>query len=448
MELTGGKMPGIWGLGSVSTRLCQVAELARRRPEMVITTLAHHIDVAWMWEAYRRTRKDGAVGVDKVDAEAYAVNLEANLKDLLERFKSGEYFAPPVRRVHIPKGDGRKTRPIGIPTFEDKILQRAVAMVLEAVYEQGFLDCSFGFRSGRSAHQALEHLWKQLMGMRGGWVLDLDIASFFDTLAFGHLRAFLDLRVRDGVIRRTIDKWLAAGVLEEGQIVRPTSGTPQGGVISPLLANLYLHEVLDVWFEREVKPRLKGAAFLVRYADDAVIVFADQRDAQRVLEALAKRMVKYGLKLHPDKTRLVPFRRPQERPGVRGDTSPRPGTFDFLGFTHYWGATRKGNWMVKRKTAAKRLQKALNAVSLWCRYNLHRRVKEQHRMLSAILRGHFAYYGIAGNCYGIGAFRQRVQRLWRSSLARRSQKSKMTWARFRRLLELYPLPKARVIHAA
>lgn len=447
MELIGGKMSGTWGLGSVSTRLYQVAELARRRPGMVITTLAHHIDLAWMWEAYRRTRKDGAVGVDKVDAGAYAANLEANLKDLLERFKSGTYVAPPVRRVHIPKGDGTKTRAIGIPTFEDKILQRAVAMVLEAVYEQDFLDCSFGFRPGRSAHQALEHVWKQLMGMRGGWVLDLDIASFFDALDFGHLRSILDQRVRDGVIRRMIDKWLAAGVVEAGQVTRPTSGTPQGGVISPLLANLYLHEVLDVWFERDVKPRLKGAALLVRYADDGVIVFADVRDAQRVLEVLAKRMAKYGLKLHPDKTRLVPFCRPQKRPGERGGNEPRPGTFDFLGFTHYWGATRKGSWMVKRKTAAARTQKALRAVTLWCRYHMHWSVKEQHRMLSAILRGHFAYYGIAGNSFSIGAFRQRVERLWRVSLARRSQKSKMTWVRFGHLLKLYPLPRARVIHA-
>jgi group II intron reverse transcriptase/maturase len=410
---------------------------------MVITTLAHHIDVAWLGEAYRRTRKDGAVGVDEVSAEAYAANLEDNLKGLLKRFKTGSYVAPPVRRVHIPKGDGTATRPIGIPTFEDKVLQRAVAMVLEAVFEQDFHPCSYGFRPGRSAHQALEHLWKQGMEMGGGWVLDIDIASFFDTLDHGHLRTFLDQRVRDGVIRRAIDKWLKAGVLEEGQTSRATTGTPQGGVISPLLANIYLHEVLDVWFERDVKPRLRGKAFLVRFADDAVMVFAESKDAERVLAKLPQRLGKYGLTLHPEKTRLVPFKRPTGM-GGKGGNGFRPGTFDFLGFTHYWGATRRGGWAVKRKTATKRLRRALRAVNLWCRINLHLKVAVQHRMLSAILRGHFAYYGITGNSSSIAAFRQRVQQVWRFWLAHRSQKAKMTWERFRRLHLRYPLPPARI----
>ncbi len=437
-------MSRTWGLGSISTRLGQVADLARRRPEIAITTLAHHIDVAWLGEAYRRTRKDGAVGVDDVTAEAYAADLQVNLKGLLERLKSGSYVAPPVRRVHIPKGDGTETRPIGIPTFEDKILQRAVAMVLEAVYEQEFCECSYGFRPGRSAHQALEHLYTRTMGMGGGWVLDMDIASFFDTLDHKHLRAFLDRRVRDGVIRRAIDKWLAAGVVNGGRVSRATTGTPQGGVISPLLANIYLHEVLDVWFEREVKPRLEGAAILVRYADDAVMVFAQRRDAERVLAVLPRRFGRYGLTLHPEKTRLVPFKRPWRGAGGRGGDGPRPGTFEFLGFTHYWGAARRGGWVVRRKTAAQRLRRALRAVNLWCRTNLHLKVSIQHRRLSAVVRGHCAYYGIAGNSYGIRAFRQRVERVWRFWLAHRSQKARMTWARFRHLLQRYPLPRARI----
>ncbi len=440
-------MAGTSGLERISTRLCQVAELARRRPQIVITTLAHHIDMEWMMEAHRRTRKDGAVGVDSVTAEAYAADLQGNLEGLLERFKAGTYFAPPVRRVHIPKGDSGATRPIGIPTYEDKILQRAVSMVLGAVYEQDFLDGSYGFRPGRSAHQALERLWKGLMDLRGGWIIDLDLASFFDTLDHRHLRQFLDQRVRDGVIRKAIDKWLAAGVMSEGHVSRATTGTPQGGVISPLLANIYLHEVLDVWFEHDVTPRMQGPAFLVRYADDAVLVFAERRDAEHVLDVLPKRLGKYGLTLHPEKTRLVPFGRPRKRPGERGDDGPRPGTFNFLGFTHYWGATRKGNWMVKRKTEAGRFRRAVRAVNLWCRYNLHAGVPVHHRMLSAILRGHFGYYGIAGNCFAIGAFRQRVQRIWRYWLARRSQKAKMTWVRFNRLLQRYPLPPARIVHS-
>jgi RNA-directed DNA polymerase len=257
------------GLDDISTQQEKIAQQSRQAPSMRWTTLAHHIDLKWLHEAYRRTRKDAAVGIDGVTAQEYEVALEANLTGLLERLKTGSYRAPAVRRVHIPKdGAQSKTRPIGVPTLEDKILQRAVLMVLEPVYEQDFMDCSYGFRPGRGAHQALEALWKELMGIGGGWVIDLDIQSFFDTVSREHLQGFLDRRVRDGVIRRVIGKWLNAGVMEDGAVWYPEAGTPQGGVISPLLSNLYLHEVLDRWFASEVKPRLAGRAFLVRYADD------------------------------------------------------------------------------------------------------------------------------------------------------------------------------------
>jgi group II intron reverse transcriptase/maturase len=258
----------------ISTRLERIAAQAREAPGMAFTTLAHHIDLAWLQEAYRRTRKDGATGVDRQTAEQYAANLEGNLRSLLDRAKSGTYRAPPVRRVHIPKGSGgTETRPIGIPTFEDKVLQRAVAMVLEAVYEQDFLDCSYGFRPGRSAHQALQALWFQMTRFAGGWILDVDVRKFFDTLVHGRLREILRRRVLDGVLLRLVDKWLAAGVFEDGYITYPDAGSPQGGVVSPILANIYLHEVLDAWFDREVKPRMSGRARLVRYADDAVLFF-------------------------------------------------------------------------------------------------------------------------------------------------------------------------------
>ena len=327
---------------SISTRLDRIATLAREAPDMALTTLAHHIDIDWLREAYARTRKDGATGVDGQTAAEYAAHLEDNLQSLLDRAKSGTYFAPPVRRVHIPKGDGSQTRPIGIPTFEDKVLQRAVAMLLEAVYEQDFLDCSYGFRPRRSAHQALERLQHEAVCMAGGWVLEVDISKFFDTLDHAHLREILRHRVRDGVLLRLIGKWLNAGVMERGELSSPTAGTPQGGVISPLLANVYLHEVLDVWFECEVRPRLRGRAALLRYADDFVVVFSCEDDARRVMGVLPKRFGKYGLTLHPDKTRLVEFRRPDHRPPQGGDGAGRPGTFDLLGFTHFLGLVPQG----------------------------------------------------------------------------------------------------------
>lgn len=430
----------------ISTKLQRIATLARQSPQMAFTSLAHHIDLAWVHEAYHRTRKDGAVGIDGQTAADYAANLEANLRDLLERAKSGSYHAPPVRRVHIPKGDGSQTRPIGIPTFEDKILQRAVAMVLEAVYEQDFKDFSYGFRPGRSAHQAIESLWKQAMAMNGGWILEVDIRKFFDTLDHGHLREILQQLVRDGVLLRLVGKWLNAGVLESGSVTRPEAGTPQGGVISPLLANIYLHEVLDEWFEREVKPRLRGRAYLIRYADDLVIGFSLEEDARKVADVLPKRFGKYGLTLHPDKTRLIDFRKPPTAPDA--DKPPRqPGSFDLLGFTHFWAKSRKGNWVVKRKTAKDRFSRALKALSQWCAENRHVSIAEQHETLTRKLRGHYAYYGITGNAVHIQRFMYEAKRVWKKWLVRRSQHGHKTWRWFNAIHDRYPLPQAIAIHS-
>jgi RNA-directed DNA polymerase len=438
-----GQMPGTPSPDPISTRRQRIAELARQSPQVAFTTLAHHIDIDWLKEAYRRTRKDGAVGVDGQTAEAYAVDLEANLRSLLGRAKSGRYQAPPVRRVHIPKGTGSETRPIGIPTFEDKILQRAVAMILEAVYEQDFLDCSYGFRPGRSAHQALNALRQRLMEVRGGCVIEIDIRKFFDTMSHRHLHAILRRRVRDGVLLRLIGKWLNAGVLEEGSVTHPDSGSPQGGVISPILSNAYLHEVLDTWFEQTVKRRLKGRAHLIRYADDAVLVFEREGDARRVLDVLPKRFGKYGLTLHPEKTRMVPF---QGLPSgtLPGSREERPGTFDFLGFTHYWGRTLKGNWTVKRKTAKVRFRRSLKVIAEWCRVHRHRPLPEQWAALTAKLRGHYAYYGITGNSRCLGSFRHHAGRAWQKWLSRRSGRARIPWERFGALERRYPLPPARL----
>jgi RNA-directed DNA polymerase len=430
----------------MSTGCQRIAELARQAPQMSFTSLAHHLDLGMLLVAFQRTRKDGAVGVDGQTAADYADHLMGNLQGLLDRAKSGTYRAPPVRRAHIPKGTGSETRPIGIPTFEDKVLQRAVAMILEAIYEQDFLDCSFGFRRGRSAHQALEAVWQQTMALGGCWLVEVDIRKFFDTLEHSHLRELVRRRVRDGVLLRLIGKWLNAGVLEAGELSFPEEGTPQGGVISPLLANVYLHYVLDEWFERKVKPRLRGKAFLVRYADDFVMGFACEEDARRVLGVLPLRFGKYGLTLHPDKTQLVPFRRPSERLPP-ASTGPEPGTFDLLGFTHYWGRSWRGGWVVKRQTSSSRFSRAIKKIAIWCRSNRHLPVAEQQRTLSRKLRGHDAYYGITGNFSMLQQLRYVVGRLWRKWLSRRSRGRPLAWDRFNRLLARLPLPPPRVVHS-
>jgi RNA-directed DNA polymerase len=430
----------------VSTRQQRIAELARQSPPMSFTSLAHHIDVRWLHEAYVRTRPDGAAGVDGQTNRDFTQGLAGNLQALLEQAKSGTYRAPPVRRVHIPKGTGDQTRPIGIPTFADKVLQRAVVMVLEPIYEHDFLDCSYGFRPGRSAHQALASLREQLTRIGGGWVVEVDIRQFFDTLDHTHLREFLGRRVRDGVLLRLIGKWLKAGVLEEGVWTVPEAGTPQGGVISPLLANIYLHYVLDVWFEQEVKPRLRGPAFLVRYADDFVMGFACEEDARRVLEVLPKRFGKYGLALHPDKTCLIPFRRPPQKPASVPEAEPKPGTFDLLGFTHYWGRSQRGFWVIKRKTSSSRLRRALRRIADWCRKHLHDPVAQQSRTLGQKLRGHYAYYGLTGNGSALSAFAYQVTRIWHQWLGRR-RRGPLSWSTFGQLLRHYPLPAVRVVHS-
>ncbi len=437
-------MTGTLGREVISTRQRKIAELARREPKLTLTTLAHHLDEGWMREAYRRVRKDAAAGVDGVTAAQYEADLEANLSSLLEGLKSGRYRAPALRRVHLAKPGTSKTRPIGIPTLEDKVLQRAVLMALEPVYEQDFAECSYGFRPGRGAHRALDALWRGLREFEGGWVIDLDIEDFFGSVDWGHLRRFLDQRVRDGVIRRAIGKWLNAGVMEAGEVRHPQRGTPQGGVISPLLSNVYLHEVLDEWFEHEVRPRLRGRAFEVRYADDAVLVFEREDDARRVLEVLAKRLAKYGLRLHPDKTRLVDFRSPSQ--AQRGG-SPRGRSFAMLGFTHFWGRSRKGRWVVKRKTAKERFSRALKAIDQWCRAHRHERVAQQCAALSRKVRGHYAYYGITGNVRALQRFLYETERRWRKWLNRRSWRARMTWERFDRMRKTYPLPPARVVHS-
>lgn len=416
--------------------------MARTHRDRALTSLHHVLDLEWMLEAYRTTRKDGATGIDGITAADYAENLEVNLLDLLDRIKSGRYQAPPVRRTYIPKADGSQ-RPLGIPTFEDKLAQRAIVMLLEPIYEQDFLPCSYGFRPGRSAHDALHDLHTALMTQGMRWVLDIDIKRYFDTISHSHLRSFLDQRVTDGVVRRMIDKWLKAGVLEDGSLTYKTEGTPQGGVVSPLLANIFLHHVLDEWVAEVVAPRLKGRYILVRYADDLVMAFEDHLDARRVFHALGQRLNRFGLTLHPEKSRFIDFR--FRRPGGVCHPATSGSTFDFLGFTHVWGKSRKGKNVVRQVTAKGRFARALTAVTEWCQRNRHLPIRQQHARLSAMLRGHYGYYGITGNGRRIRWYLHQVERIWKKWLSRRGRHGNFRWDRLRELLRRHPLPPARIM---
>lgn len=438
-----GNTPGALEPDHVSTKQRRIAELARTHPERSFAALHHHLDLGWLHQAYVRTRKDGAAGIDGMTAEQYERNLRSNLENLLERLKSGRYRAPAVRRTYIPKDDGTR-RPLGIPTFEDKVAQRAVVMLLEPMYEQDFRACSYGFRPGRSAHQALERLRDDIMGRNGQWILDLDISNYFGTIDHGQLRAALDKRVKDGVIRRLIDKWLSAEVLEDGIVTVPGEGTPQGGVISPLLANIFLHYVLDEWFQDVVIPRLRGRSSIVRFADDAVCVFEKRDDCLRVHAVLPKRFAKYGLTLHPTKTRIIEFRFAREQHKQPGEHTG--GAFDFLGFTHYWRRSRRGSWVVVRKTAKKRYARALRRIYEYCKRSRHDPLPDQHRRLSLALLGHYAYYGITGNSECLRNFAHQVNRVWQKWLQRRTGMRTLTWDKFNRLLKRFPLPAARVVH--
>jgi len=427
---------------SVSTKQERIAKLAAANPAMAFTSLNHYLDAEWLRYAYECTRKDGAVGVDGQTAQEYATNLEQNLQSLMDRLKSGRYRALPVRRHYIDKSDGSK-RALGIPSFEEKVAQRAIALLLEPIYEQDFRHCSFGFRTGRNAHQALLEIRRGVMEQRGRWVLEVDVRKYFDSIDHAKLRELLARRVTDGVVRRLIDKWLKAGVMERGQLSFPDSGTPQGGVISPALSNVFLHYVLDEWFAEQVQPRLRGASTLVRYCDDFVVLFACKGDAERVHAVLGKRLAKFGLELHPDKTRLIDFRPPAERAGAE---TTLPTTFDFLGFLHVWGKSRRGNATMWQRTAKDRLARTLKTINEQSRRMRTWPLTEQHRRLCQMLKGHFAYFGISGNYKRLTDVLYWTRRLWRKWLSRRSWKSSITWEQFLRLVERYPLPTPRIVH--
>ncbi len=426
---------------TVTPKLQRIAAQAARDPTRVFTTLAHLIDVDFLREAYHRTRKSSAPGIDGVTAQEYAEHLDENLHDLHERLRSGGYQAPPVERVWLDKADGGQ-RPIGKPTFEDKIVQRAVAMLLEAIYEQDFCDSSYGFRQGRSPHDALHALRERCMTEGIGWIVDADVSGYFDSIDGTRLREVLCKRVNDGRIMRLIGKWLHAGVMEEGVLTHPETGVPQGGVASPVLANIFLHHVLDEWFACEVRPRMQGRCFLIRYADDFVIGCEVEADARKIMDVLPKRFSRFGLRIHPTKTALRAFRKPDAREGSEDGN----GTFDFLGLTHYWTRSRRGFWVIKRRTAGKRRRRTKKSLWRWCRTNRHAPLKYQYQMLCQKLRGHFLYYGIRGNFRLLEEVRRHAEKAWQYWLSRRGSKKAIGWEKFEKLLQTYVLPTPRIVH--
>ena len=430
------------GSPTILTKLQRIAKQAECYPEMVFNNLYHLIDCDLLREAYRRTRKDVAPGVDKVTAKVYAQNLDENLRDLHERLCAHRYVAPPVERVWIDK-DGGKKRPIGKPTFEDKIVQRACVMLMSPIYNHDFYDFSHGFREGHSQHKALHELMEWCKKRDINWIVDADVSGFFDNLDHGHLREFIAQRVSDGGIKRLIGKWLNAGVMDGETLTYPDKGTPQGGVISPLLANIFLHHVLDDWFVKDVQPRMRGRCFMVRFADDFIIGFEHEWEARKVMDVLPKRFGRFGLTIHPDKTTLVQFRKPPSQL----KKAKFNGTFDFLGFTHYWAKAREGYWVIKRKTMGKRACRFVKAVRQWCRENRHLPLRDQHRALSVKLRGHYQYYGVRHNSMALDKVLYEVRRSWRFWLSRRSHTGKIIWDNFLKTIDVQmPLPRPRIIH--
>jgi group II intron reverse transcriptase/maturase len=420
-----------------------VREVARRDKDARFTALLHHVTIVRLYEAYEAIRPRAAAGVDGVTWASYGQDLEENLEDLHARVQSGVYRAKPSRRVYIPKADGR-LRPLGIASLEDKIVQRAVVEVLNAVYEVDFLGFSYGFRPGRSPHDALDALAVGIERRRVNWVLDADIANFFSTLDQAWLMKFLEHRIADKRVLRLIRKWLAAGVIEDGNWSETTEGTPQGGSASPLLANVYLHYVLDRWARQWRRLQAHGDMIITRFADDFVVGFQYRSDAERFLADLRGRFAKFGLELHPDKTRLIEFGRAAAS-ARRKRGLGKPETFDFLGFTHYCGKTRSGRFALRRRSISKRVRAKLKEVKTELKRRRHLPIPEQGKWLASVLRGHFAYYAVPGNVKAVQAFRDQAVRHWLGALRRRSQRHRLSWERMDRLADRW-LPRARVLH--
>jgi len=429
---------------SASSGLSGVRQAATQKKRIRFTALLHHVDVELLRASYYALKRAAAPGVDGVTWLSYETGLEARLSDLHGRVHRGTYRAQPSKRAYITKADGRQ-RPLGIAALEDKIVQQAMVTVLSEVYEADFLGFSYGFRRGRGPHDALDALFVGIMRKRVNWVLDADIRSFFDTIDHGWLMKFVEHRIADPRVLRLLKKWLRAGVSEDGVWSKTEVGTPQGAVISPLLANIYLHYVFDLWIARWRRYQATGEVIVVRYADDIVVGFEHQADAERFHAAWQVRLQQFGLELHPDKTRLIEFgRHAREERQRRGEGKPE--TFDFLGFTHICGQTRKsGRFLVKRKTIGKRLAAKLKEIKEQLRVRWHDSVIEVGRWLRSVVRGYFNYFAVSGNMPSLNSFRAQVIWRWFRALRRRSQRHRMTWARFRPVVHQW-IPSAHILH--
>lgn len=427
-----------------STPLSRLTELAEEDPARRFYSIAHFLTPRELYEAFKGLRKNASAGVDGLTFHEYQKELGRNLQDLWRRLRSRKYRAQPLRRVYIPKEDGKSERPISIPALEDKIVQAATVRLLNAIYEVDFLDCSYGSRPGRDAHQALDEIRRVLYSEGIRYVLELDIKSYFDSIVREQLVEMIERRVSDGSILRLIGKWINVGVIDQGRLLQTEDGVGQGQVVSPFLANVYLHHVLDKWFEDEVKPRLRRNAFLVRYVDDAVICFQNAEDAQKVLKVLDKRFSNYGLTLHPEKTRLVEYGRTALEKAKR--MGKGPDTFDFLGFTHLPERSRRGFCRPGVRTMKKRLKRSLKEVGRWCKENRHAPVDKQQETLNAKLRGHYQYYGRPTNYRCLCRFYRVVRTTWRKWLGRRTRGTPMPWATYIKLLQRYPLLAPKITH--
>jgi group II intron reverse transcriptase/maturase len=428
----------------MSTQIDRISKLAKEDAKRQFYSIGHMITPESLYAAFRGLRKKASAGVDGVTYEEYERDVARNIQTLHERLKNGKYQAQPLRRVYIPKENG-KQRPISIPALEDKIVQKGMVEILHAIYEQDFLDCSYGFRPGRGQHQALDEVGRVICTRPTGWVLEIDVTAYFDSIVREQLMEMIEKRVRDRSVLRLIRKWIQVGVIEEGRLLVSETGTGQGQTISPLLANIYLHYVLDEWFENEVKPRLRGAAHEIRFADDAVLCFQYKEDAERVMEVLPKRFTKYGLTIHPEKTRLLEFGRYAEEKAKR--QGKKPATFDFLGYTHVCARSRRGKFTVHVRTMKKRFRRGLTAIAEWCQENRHMPVEEQQKTLNAKLRGHYQYYGRPTNYQSLWRFFREVRHIWQKGLSRRTRGNGMTWEKYAAILRKHPLLLPRIQHS-